>query len=205
MTYEEYISKIQSEVDDTSLGAKAVISQELSSVYSDIMLQVGKFLEKSITEEQAIVIGQTLYSTAYDPSVIHQVSYRSTDETNFSILNQISIDEYNDVYINRPNSTPINWYLDGDTPGIAPKPDKEGILRIVYTPNITVFDTGQTSILPDRYSQVIIDGVISKFKAWENNLAASQYYDTRYQQGLHFCFLDLSNRANPLKPKLYGI
>ena len=203
-TLEQYVTLVQQDVDDTSTGAKAIIQQEVIATYAEVMRQVGQFLQSSITEDDYTVVNQTTYPVTMDASVIHQVAYKPNNAANFKILGQISLEDYKDVFINRPASIPTNWFLDGDVINIAPKPNEVGIVRRVYTPNITDLETGATSLLPDRYTRTIITGAIARFKAWENNLSASQYYQGLYQQALHDCFLDLSNRAHVLSPKLYG-
>lgn len=207
-TLESYITSVQQDVDDTSNGAKAVIQQEVINTYAEVMRQVGQYLQSTITEDDTVVLNQTAYPVDYDASVIHQVAYKPNNAANFKLLTQISLEDYKNDFINRPASIPTNWFLDGDTINIAPKPgpteDGIGIVRRVYTPNITDLVPLATSLLPYRYRRAVVTGAIARFKAWENNLASSQYYQGLFQQALHDTVLDLSNRAKPLRPKFFG-
>lgn len=207
-TYEQYIQLIQKEVDDTSNGAAAVIGQYVTDTYAEVMRYVGQYLQSSISEEDVAVLDQTAYPTVSDASVIHQVAYKPASSQNFRILQQISLEDYKDGYINRPAAIPVVWYLDGDTVNVAPRPNAteagSGRIRKVYTPNITELTAGQTSILPDRYTKTIVRGATAKFKAWENNLSAAALYESLFQQAIHEAVGDLSNRSRPLSPKFFG-
>lgn len=205
-TINDYITSVQQDVDDTSNGAKTVITQEVIATYNEVMRQVGQYLQGSVTEDDSTVVNQTAYPVTKDAAVIHQVAYKPVGVTNFRILHQISLEDYKNDFINRPASIPTSWFLDGDVINIAPKPNEVGVVRRVYTPNIDPLNTTDNtkSILPDRYTRVIVTGAIARFKAWENNLSASQYYQILYEKALHDCVLDLANRAKPLSPKFYG-
>jgi len=204
-TFDEYVIDIQKEVDDTSDGAKTVIKRYLTSIYAEVMRQVGQYLMSSVTEDDTAVLNQTAYPVSQDASVIHQVAYKPVGATNFRLLQNISLEDYKDNFINRPASLPTVWFLDGNVVNVAPKPSEAGTVRRVYTPNITDLVSGETSLLPDRYANVLIDGVVAKFKAWENNLDAASIYRSLYGQELHDCVLDIANRTKPLRPKLYNV
>jgi hypothetical protein len=58
------------------------------------------------------------------------------------------------------------------------------------------------SLIPDRYSKVVKDGAVYRFKAYEDSPAAENYRQWFYD-GLRDMVLDLSNAEPIFKPKLY--
>ena len=203
-TFENYLTNCQNEVDDTSNSAKTVLASQITETYAEIMRQVGQYVQSSVTEDSTAVIDQTAYPVSQSASVIHQVAYKPQGGTNFMVLSQISLEDYKDNFINRPSSSPTNYFMDGDVVNIAPAPNDTGTVRRVYTPTLTDLTAGVTAILPDRFSRVLVTGVVARFKAWENNLSASQYYQGLYQNALRDCILDLSKQTKVMTPKLYG-
>jgi hypothetical protein len=200
----DYVSQVQKEVDDTSNGALATIQQQVVDTYNEIIEECNQFLQGSLTEEYTTVLSQTAYPASKDVNIVHQIAYKPVSATNLRILQQITLEDYKNNFINRVPSIPTCWFYDGDVINIAPKPNETGTVRIVYTPNYENPAQADTSIIPARYFRTVIDGAIYRFKAWENNLVASQMYERQYLAGKRKMFLQLSTRSKTLSPKLYG-
>ena len=204
----DYVTAVQQEVDDTSNGALAVIQRDVIDIYNEIIEECNPMLQGSVTENDAAVENQTAYPALQDVNTVHQVAYKPATATNLRILQQITLEDFKNNFINRPASLPTVWFYDGDVINVAPRPNNQegngGIVRKVYTPNYTNPAVTDTSIIPARYTRTVLDGAISRFKAWENNLAAAQTYEGLYQRGKRKMYLQLSTRAKALSPKFYG-
>ena len=202
-TLNDYVVQSQGEVDDTSNSALAVIQRSTIATVDEVMGEMNEFITATIIEEYPTVVGQTAYPTTNDSDYIEQVAYKPTTAANFKILHQISDVDYRNKFINRPNSIPSNWFWNHDEPNICPAPNEIGTVRIVYRPHQDSPLITDTSLIPDRFTRTVIDGIIFRFKAWENNLDAATYYEGQYKQGIRDMVLDLKVRSKPLKPKFY--
>lgn len=204
MTLQDYITAVQKEVDDSSSQALAIINRSVLDTYNECIEEVNAFIDTSVTEDFTAVVGQTAYPVSQDVNIYHQVAYCPTSTINFRVLHQITLEDFKNFYINRPAALPVEWFLDGDIPNVAPKPSEAGTVRVVYTPNFENVLVTSTSVIPERYMRTIIDGAIFRFKAWENNLASAQFYEGLYLQGKRKMFLALSTKGKVIRPKMYG-
>lgn len=200
-TLDSYTTIIQQEVDDTSLAAKSVIQRQIKAIYQIILIQASKYLVSNVSEDVTVSVGNTVYPATLPVIVMKQVAYRPAAGGNFKILHEISYEDYLDTYLNRPNSIPVHYFFDGDVLNIAPAPNEIGTLRKVYRP-YSVELVG-TSIIPDRYTDVLINGVIARFKQWEDNSIGNTMYDRWYSTTLRDMILDLSSQANVPQSRLY--
>ena len=204
----DYVTLVQKEVDDASTDALSIIQRNVIDTYQEMMEDINQYIEGTLTEDTVVTLNKTDYPVTQDANIIHQVAYKPNNAANFKLLNQITLEDYKNDFINRPGSVPTNWFLDGDVINIAPQPgpteDGSGIVRRVYTPNITEPAITDTSLIPDRYTRVVMNGAIYRFKFWENNVYASLYYQQWYEDGVKNMILNLSTKAKTLSPKLYG-
>ena len=204
-TLNDYVVQVQKEVDDTSNSALSVIQNSVIATVDEVMGDINEYITATITEEYPTVIGQTAYPTSEDSDYVEQVAYKPTTASNFKILYEIKDSDYRNNFINRPNSIPSNWFWNHDEPNICPKPNEVGTVRIVYRPHQGSPLITDTSLIPDRFTRVVVDGTIARFKAWENNLNAAMYYSGQYKQGSRDMILDLSTRSKKLSPKFFGL
>jgi hypothetical protein len=196
-TLNEYITLVQNEVDDKSSEAKNVIQQAAKECYQEILEKVDGFIEAVSTQEISTIIGTASY-TPNSFTEIYNVHYK--DAGDYQELKRIEIQEYLE-YINRENSTPEAYFIDGFTIKVAPAPVAVGTLKITYrgTPaELTV-----TSILPEKFTSIIKDGMIWRYYAYDNNPAANDYL-AYYQNGIKRMQQEMFNHNKLSRPKLYN-
>jgi hypothetical protein len=200
-TLNTYTTLVQQEVDDTSAAARSVIQQKIREIYQEILQQAGKYFVSCIVEDETCTSGISAYPTAQDAIRVKQVAYKPVSCNNFRILSEISHEKYLNEYINRPNSLPVEFYFDGDVLSLAPTPNEAGIVRKVYQPFVS--ELTDTSIIPDRYTMVLLNGAVAKFKQWEDNIAGTIQYDRWKEKDLRNMILELSTQTKMGKPNFY--
>jgi hypothetical protein len=197
-TLTSYRALVQQVCDDTSAAATQVIDRALKDTYQEVLRQTAKYLVSATREDIPFVIGQNAYATANDPSKIHSAQYARGG--NFSELHNISYDDYLKLFVTETPSTPVYWFVNGSEFNIAPMPSAAGTIRIMYRPIVT--ELVDTSIIPERYTKVMVDGATYRFKAYEDSPSSTEYKQW-YHEGLRDMVLDLSNKEPIFSPKLY--
>ena len=196
-TLSEYVSLAQNEVDDNSSEASNVITQAAKEVYQEILEQVDGFLEAVSSEDVATVISTASYTpTAF--TEIYDVYYKETGD--FVKLQRLDLKEYLSK-MNDDDGTPSGYFIDGLTIKLAPAPSTVGTMRVKYRARPAELAT--TSIIPDKYTSVVKDGMIWRYYAYDNNPAANDYL-SYYQNGIRRMQQELFNASNIVKPKIFG-
>jgi len=196
-TLASYTLKVQQEVDDTSTSAKAVIEQRLKETYQDILLTTRKYLVSSVTTDVTATAGTAVYT----PSEFEEITlhYKETD-SDWVELKPISEREYLDNYINDESGTPHSYFLNDGNYQLVPAPLNAGTIKETIMPVTAELTTD--SIIPDRFTNVMILGATYRFKAYEDN-PSTNVYKNWYEQAKHDMELDLATRTKIIQPKLY--
>jgi hypothetical protein len=196
-----YTAIVQAEVDDTSARAQTVIDRALKDTYQEIMKHTGRFLLG--TEDYAVTA--TIGRAGYVPEDHYEViSVYWTEEgaTNASILDQITEEEAIDKHLNDADGTPQYYYRNTTRIVLVPPPDNAGTLgaRLVHvTDELGAGD----SLIPERYTNVIILGAVSRFKMYEGVPEAIDY-QAKYAASLQDMKKELSAQFTQVKPKFFG-
>lgn len=196
-TLASYTLKVQQEVDDTSTSAKAVIEQRLKETYQDILLTTRKYLVSSVTTDVTATAGTAVYT----PSEFEEITlhYKEAD-SDWVELKPISEREYLDNYINDEAGTPHSYFLNDGNYQLVPAPLNAGTIKETIMPVTAELTTD--SIIPDRFTNVMILGATYRFKAYEDN-PSTNVYKNWYEQAKHDMELDLATRTKIIQPKLY--
>lgn len=202
-TLTSYTTMVQNEIDDTSSGAVAIVHQYIKETYQEIIRRVGKYLVAPTIEDVTVSISDGTYTPTTNWMELIGVYYKSAGGTNFSELREISQEEYLDTYQNMTDGQPTYFVQEGLGIRIVPSPSDAGTLRTI---SIAVQNelTTQDSIIPDRFEHVLKYGAAYKYKAFDDNPAATEF-ERYYLKGLSEMEQELSTRTPVMKPKLFGM
>lgn len=203
-TLATYTTIVQNEVDDTSSGAVGIIQQYVKETYQEIIRRVGKYLIDPTIEDVTVSISDGTYTPTTNWMELIGVYYKSAGGTNFSELREISQAEYRDTYQNMTDGQPTYFVQEGLGIRIVPSPSDAGTLRTISIAVQAELTGVVTSIIPDRYEHVIKNGASYKYKAFDDNPAATEF-ERYYLKGLSEMEQELASRTVVKKPKLFGM
>lgn len=199
-TLATYTSMVQAEVDDTSAGAKVVIENNLKEIYFEILRRVGRYLIGSLTQTITASVGTRTY-TPEDFTEIYSVHYANEGDSDYKPLKEMTQQEYLQRDINNENGTPTKYFINGLNLELDRPCGDSGLIRVEYiaVPSIV----NGTSVIPDRYNNVMKLGGCYRFFAYEKGAEAENYF-LWYNQALRDMEQELMTRGIPVKVKLYG-
>jgi hypothetical protein len=202
MTISDYKTLIQNEADDTSSRASAIIERAIKDVYQEIIRYCIEGLVSTSEEDITATIG----TSEYTPSAfldIKKVLWKPTNTTNYSILPQVKDEEYYNKFINRDNSTPAYYSINGNKIRLMPTPDEAGTLKVVYWAVQPELIGSQVSIIPDRFTNTMVLGSLARFMAYER-LPDADNYKADYQQAIAEMIRELGTKGENLKINIYA-
>lgn len=201
-TLSTYIAIVQAEVDDTSARAQTVIDRGLKDTYQEILKHVSRFLVGTDTYSVTASAGTQEYTpTAFYETV--RVLWQNASESNFRVLQEISEAEAIEQHYNEANGTPQYYYRNAQNVILVPTPDNAGTLEVVYVPVQSELEGSIVSIIPDRYTNVMVLGAIARFKMYEGVQEAVEY-QAKYAASLQDMKKELAAQFTPVKPKFFG-
>lgn len=201
-TLSTYTAIVQAEVDDTSARAQTVIDRGLKDTYQEILKHVSRFLVGTDTYSVTASAGTQEYTpTSFYETV--RVLWKNASESNFRVLQEISEAEAIEQHYNEANGTPQYYYRNAQNVILVPTPDNAGTLEVVYVPVQSELEGSITSIIPDRYTNVIVLGAIARFKMYEGVQEAVEY-QAKYAASLQDMKKELAAQFTPVKPKFFG-
>lgn len=201
-TLSTYSTIVQAEVDDTSARAQTVIERGLKDTYQEVLKHVSRFLVGTDTYSVTASAGTQEYTpTAFYETV--RALWKNASETNFRVLQEISEAEAIEQHYNEANGTPQYYYRNAQNVILVPTPDNAGTLEVVYVPVQSELEGSTVSIIPDRYTNVIILGAIARFKMYEGVSEAIEY-QAKYAASLQDMKKELAAQFTPVKPKFFG-
>lgn len=201
-TLATYTTMVQNEVDDTANGSVSIIHQYIKETYQEVIRRVGKYLIAPTIEDTVVTISDGTYTPTTNWMELIGAYYKSTGGTNFSELREISQEEYRDTYQNMTDGQPTYFVQEGLGIRIVPPPSDAGTLRTISI--VVQVDVNGTSIIPDRYDNVIKYGSAYKYKAFDDNPAAIDF-ERYYRSALAEMEQELATRTKPMKPRLFGV
>lgn len=201
-TLSTYTAIVQAEVDDTSARAQTVIDRGLKDTYQEILKHVSRFLVGTDTYSVTASAGTQEYTpTAFYETV--RSLWKNASESNFRVLQEISEAEAIEQHYNEANGTPQYYYRNAQNVILVPTPDNAGTLEVVYVPVQSELEGSIVSIIPDRYTNVIVLGAIARFKMYEGVQEAVEY-QAKYAASLQDMKKELAAQFTPVKPKFFG-
>lgn len=178
MTLTSYTTLVQNAVDDFSARAQAVIEQQIKEKYQEILRYTAKWLIGT-TEEDVVASTSYRYITPTAFMQISSVLWKDAGDDNFSILDPIDEHDYLEV-VNSDAGTPTGWYVNGSQIFFDKTPDTAGTARVFYIPVQDELAGATTSVIPDRFTDVLITGALAGFKAYEG-LPDAREYESQYK------------------------
>lgn len=197
-----YTTIVQAEVDDTSARAQTVIERAVKDSYQEILKHCGRFLVGTDTYSTTAVAG----TQEYTPTVAYEylrVLWHDSGDTDFSILRPISENEAIEKYYNADNGTPSMYYQNANNVILVVTPDNAGTLEVVLVPVQDDISASNTSLVPDRYTNVLILGAVSRFKMYEGVPEAVDY-QAKYAASLQDMKKELGSRFDIIQPSFMG-
>lgn len=211
MNLASYTALVQTEVDDTSTRAKNVIEQAIKDAYQEILNYTLEYLVGTVEEEVTATINQRYISTVKSYQDVKNVMYKSATSDTYFYLTRMAEQDYYKTAVNRDPSTPLHYYLNGASIYF----DAECIdAGTVLVNGLEVSDelTGSTvSVIPDRFTQVLVKGAVAHFKSYEGLQDAREYFKIYrgpyFEQGkiggsLNWMMEQTNTKEKPLTMKL---
>lgn len=173
-TNASYKTMVQSEIDDTSSKTGTVIERAIKDVYQEILLYTAKWI---IGTEQETQVGSTSnrYVTPTAFMQITDVQWKDAGETDYRQLDPMEEHEYLKKYVNSDTGRPTKWYVNGSKVYFERIPDTAGTALITYIPVQDELTGDTVSVIPDRFTRVLLLGAISRVKAYERLPEATEY------------------------------
>lgn len=201
-TLATYRSKVQSEVDDSSSRAQTVIDNGLADVYQEILRYIPELVGTTTNDRAATASDATYTPDAF--MKIKSLHWKSTSGTNFNILQEITQDEYliNDVN-DETTENPSKYFVNGTGYQLVPAPDNAGTIRETYYAVQSELTGNQVSVIPDRFSKVMVLGGIARFYAYMR-LPDADSYRNDFLGALESMRTEIVNNSQKPQPTLYG-
>ena len=209
-TLANYTTKIQNEVDDSSARAKNVIERAIEDTYQEILRFTVEHLAGATEEDITATVDQRYVTPDNTYQDLKNVLWKSTLSSSYTELKRMTRDDYYNSYVNRDSSDPTAFYLNASDIYFDVAPSNAGTVKIS---GVETQDELGTSIIPDRFTQVVLLGSIARFKAYEGLQDAREYFKLYrgpyFEQGkvggaLKTMIDDLTTRQPKSRPKLYG-
>lgn len=196
-TRADYRLSVQNEVDDQSTTAATVINNAIRETYQEVIEDAAPYVVGPTVEEVAVTSATVSPTTNYEE--ITTVHYKNSDL--WDSLTPMTEKQFTD-YLNDTSSEPVGYVVRGNNIILTGAPTA-GTLRIqgVSIKNELDDDT-ETSLIPDRFSRVIVLGATYRFKAYEDNPAATEYFQW-YMQARQKMMQQLTTKAPIINPTLY--
>ncbi len=200
-TLATYRVKVQSEVDDTSARAQTVIDNGLADVYQEIL----RFIPELVgTETTDVAVGAGDSAVTIPAFTKIKSLHWSTDDVTYNILQGITEDDY---LINDVNAVavenPSKYFVNGDSAQLVPASSLGGFVRITYYPVSAELVGNETSVIPARFSEVMVLGGIARFYAYMR-LPDADSYKKDYYNALDEMRTEIVNSFRRPQPTLYG-
>jgi len=195
-----YTQIVSAEVDDTSARAQTVIERALKDTYQEILRHCGKYLISSEVYSEIAVSGTKQYTPTEFYEVL-KVLWHDDGDTDFVELTPITQETFLEKHYNIDNGTPSMYYQNGLSLDLVATPDNAGTLNVIYVP--AQAELGTSSVVPDRYTNVIVLGAIARFKMYEGVPEATDY-QAKYGASLQDMKKELMTQFEIVKPSFMG-
>jgi hypothetical protein len=198
---ETYRNLVKNEFDDTSKRAEAVIDQAIKDVYQEIIRYNSKALLAVSEVDTTTSEGTKDYTPLSDYIDVLEVLYKESGD--YKELPRVRFERYAENYINRDNGTPECYAVQGRTFRLMPAPKEAGTLKILHTAPPDAITEDNTSIIPDRYEQVLIFGALARAFAYQL-VPDADSYQRLYRTALNEMVQEMGAQDEPIRPLLYG-
>lgn len=200
-TLSTYTTTVQNIADDTSNRATNVIQKGIQFAYNRVVTELkGELIEDS-DSTQAISMDTREVTLDIEPQRILQAYYKLSGETEYSRLESITAEEYTRKDFSPTNTgRPQKYYVLAGKLYFDKITEDTGTLRLIVTPASNNLTGSITSVVPDRYEQVIIDGALAYFFRYEGD-TIFQSYSNSFEKSLNVMIAEMKmlqpNESHP--------
>jgi hypothetical protein len=195
-----YTTKVQNESDDTSAASQTVIQRAVKETYDDILKFTAKYLIGTAEEDITATPSQRYVSPTKTYQDLKNVLWKNTDT--FWKLDRITEEDYYTEYVNRDDGDPRHFYRNGDKIYFDLAPATAGTVRVSGV-EVPAELTSQDSLIPDRFTNVVVLGSVARFKAYEAAPETNDYFGM-YGNALQTMIKELASNQPVARPKFYG-
>lgn len=212
-TISTYRTMVQNEVGDQSARAQNVIDRAIQDVYQEILSYTAKYLINSVEEDVTASTSNRYITPTNTYSEFQHVLYRASGDTNFTELKPMTEEDYYSFWVNSSASEPTAYYLKGNLVYFNTTPLTAGTVRISGIEVQDELTGATTSVIPERFTNVLILGAIARFKAYEGTPDSIEYQKMykgsfwgqgRIDGALDVMIRELSTKRRMIQPTLYG-
>jgi|GEM_PF-4639274 len=213
MLLANYTNLVQNEVEDSSVRGKNVIDQAGKDTYQEILIHAARYLIAPTEEDITATPSQRYVDPVNVYSEIRKVLWKNASDDNFRVLDETTEDEYYERFVNADASTPSRYYIKANRIYFDMAPDNAGTCRVSGVEVQDELSGAVVSVIPDRFTRVMLLGMIARFKAYEGLPDALEY--ERLFRGPHGSqgvvkgalgdmLMDLAGKKPIKKPTLFG-
>lgn len=182
-------------------NVQALAKDSINYSIREILSYVQEWPFTTTTTTQVLTAGTQEYDFPADLHVVDWDSFLLQKDdalspvVNAKKLDVISYDEYQDTYRERDENlaaanrtAPAYIYRTQQTKfGVTPPPDQAYTVEYVYNSFPTDLDLyTDTTIIPQRFDHVILEGAMVYMMRFRSNEQATQYHNAKFKEGLEF-------------------
>ena len=175
-TLASYTTPVQNEADDTSSRAKNVIEQAIQDTYQEILRFTAIHLVGTTEEDVTATVDQRYVTPTNDYQDIKNVLWKSTSSDTYWNLKKMVEDDYYEKYVNRSSGDPLHYYMDAANVYFDVAASNAGTVRISGVVVSDELSGATVSVIPDRFTQVVVKGSVAHFKAYEGVQDVREYF-----------------------------
>lgn len=214
MTNASYKALLQNEYDNTSSTAGSVIEQAIKDTYDEMLRFVGRYLIPFEFDDITAVVGTAEYTPEAFLDIL-AAHWKGSTADRFTPLSEITAGVFvESSYIDAPNGQPFRYLVNGIAKiRIIPAPNDAGTIRVVFIPVQDELAGAVVSVIPDRYTRVLLMGAMARLKAYDGLPDANEYrklfIGPQGDQGIiggavGEMIRELSTRSQAIRPRLGG-
>lgn len=212
-TLTTYRVLVQNEVGDYSSRAQNIVDQGVKTVYQEILNYCDSLLIGTTEEDVTATTSQRFITPTNQYTEIHKVLYAPNGSTTFDELDPMTEADYYKYYVNSDDGNPTQFYTKGNKVYFDLAPIDAGTVKVVGVEVQDELEGSVTSVIPDRFTGVVVIGAAAYFKAYER-IPDAKEYESRYKgpfadQGRIAGMLGemkakLALKKKVVKPKFFG-
>lgn len=175
-TLASYTALVQNEVDDASSRAKNVIEQGIKDTYQEILRFTAQYLAGTTEEDVVGTVSQRYVTPTNTYQDLKKVLWKTSGGTTYYDLEPMREKDYYEKYVNSSAGNPQHYYMDVNNIYFDIAPSTAGTVKVSGIVVQNELTGSQVSVIPDRFTQVLLLGSIARFKAYEGLEDAREYF-----------------------------
>ena len=210
VTFVQLVNELLRRLNDTVLstdgngfegvrGVQALAKDAINNSIRELIQHNHEWPFSRTKETDTLVVGTGVYSFATDTSIVDWDSFylnkftSGTREVSANKLNVITYTDYLRVYRDteedgtstRSNPSVI-YQTHDESYGVTPIPDQTYSIDYLYyssPDDLSAFDS--TTIVPDKFRYVIVDGAMMYMMRFRGNDGSAQIHEAKFKKGMY--------------------